>query len=359
MKIKDICIYAPKSNIKAGDAEADGQYIFFTSSEDENKRYREYQFDSEAIIMGTGGNATLHYCNGKFAVSTDCVVLLPNNQIRCKYLYYFFLANLSILEAGFKGAGLKHTNKGYIGNIEIKLPSLEEQDGVIRVLDQTFDVIRLRNQELSLLDDLVKSRFVEMFGDLKVNSKGWTFSPLSKVCDIRDGTHDSPKYVKNGYPLMTSKNFANGKVDFTGANLISENDFMAINKRSKVDVGDIVMPMIGTIGHPVIINTEKQFAIKNVALIKFTNSNISNIFVKAILDSDYFLNIVKSKNRGNTQKFIALNDIRNICVPNVPIVLQNEFSAFVTQVDQTKSVMQKVLDKAQLLFDSLMQKYFG
>ena len=93
--------------------------MFFTSSEDESKRYSDYQFDGEGIIMGTGGNATLHYYNGKYAVSTDCIVLLPDNRIKCKYLYYFLLANKSLLEAGFKGAGLKHTNKKYIGSIEI------------------------------------------------------------------------------------------------------------------------------------------------------------------------------------------------------------------------------------------------
>ena len=177
-----------------------------------------------------------------------------------------------------------------------------------------------------------------MFGDLQKNPKGWSFSPLCVVCDVRDGTHDSPRYYDEGYPLMTSKNFTNGEVDFSGANLISQADFDAINKRSKVAVGDIVMPMIGTIGHPVIIDTEKPFAIKNVALIKFGTRKISNIFVKAILDSDYFAEIIKSKNRGNTQKFIALGDIRKVGIPDVPLELQNEFARFVEQTDKSKNV---------------------
>ena len=87
MKIKDLCSYAPKSRIKAGEAVDNAKYLFFTSSVDENKRYTDFQFDKEAIIMGTGGNATLHYHNGKFSVSTDCLVLLPDPQIKCKYLY--------------------------------------------------------------------------------------------------------------------------------------------------------------------------------------------------------------------------------------------------------------------------------
>ena len=114
MKIGDLCTYASKSSIKAGEAINNGKYMFFTSGTDENKRYSDYQLDCEAIIMGTGGNATLHYYNGKFSTSTDCVVLIPNEYIRCKYLYYFFLYNINVLENGFKGAGLKHTNKNYM-----------------------------------------------------------------------------------------------------------------------------------------------------------------------------------------------------------------------------------------------------
>lgn len=161
--------------------------------------------------------------------------------------------------------------------------------------------------------------------------------PLGKVCDVRDGTHDSPKYCSEGYPLLTSKNFTDGGVDFKGANFISEKDYFAINQRSKVDVGDIVMPMIGTIGHPVIIDTQKPFAIKNVALIKFAKSKFLNVFIRAILDSDYFSAIITSKNRGNTQKFIALGDIRAIEIPQVPYEIQKQFARFIEQTDKSKN----------------------
>ena len=136
MKIKDLCSYAPKSRIKAGEAVENAKYLFFTSSADENKRYTDFQFDKEAIIMGTGGNATLHYYNGKFSVSTDCLVLFPNSKIKCKYLYYFFKSHMSVLEAGFKGAGLKHTNKKYIEEINIsKVPDLSIQEKIVGLTD--------------------------------------------------------------------------------------------------------------------------------------------------------------------------------------------------------------------------------
>ena len=169
MIIGDLCKYAPKSSIKAGEAEIDGKYMFFTSSTDENKRYSDFQLDCEGIIMGTGGNATLHYYNGKFSTSTDCVVLLPNDKIRCKYLYYFFLHNMPLLQAGFKGAGLKHTNKNYINNITISsLPTIQTQDETINVLDKVSNIISSHQQQLQKLDDLVKSRFIEQLDELEV-----------------------------------------------------------------------------------------------------------------------------------------------------------------------------------------------
>ena len=105
VRIDDICTYAAKSGIKVGEATKDGQYMFFTSSEDESKRYTDYQYDGEGIIMGTGGNATLHYYHGKYAVSTDCIVLKPDDRIRCKYLYYFFRANMPNSRGRFQRSG--------------------------------------------------------------------------------------------------------------------------------------------------------------------------------------------------------------------------------------------------------------
>lgn len=189
---------------------------------------------------------------------------------------------------------------------------------------------------LNIFRAIAKSRFVEMFGNLTNNDKGWSFVELASVCDVRDGTHDSPKYCEDGYPLMTSKNFSQGFADFSSAKFISKDDFDAINKRSKVDVGDIVMPMIGTIGHPVIVDTNRLFAIKNVALLKMNNAGINRTVLKCLLESDYFSQVVESHNRGATQRFISLNNIRGLEIPVIPIYLQQEFADFVFQVDKLR-----------------------
>lgn len=251
-------------------------------------------------------------------------------------------------------------NKTQFSNIQICLPLIEEQNKVVTNLDMINEIINKRQQQLKKLDELVKSRFIEMFGDTVLNPYNWKKDLLGMVCDVRDGTHDSPQYYEIGYPLVTSKNVTAGIIDLSDCSLISEEDYNKINERSKVDIGDIIMPMIGTVGKPVIVNVEPNFAIKNVSLIKFKKeSKVLNIYIRAFLQSDYFDDAVLSKLRGGTQKFISLGDIRNLEVLMPPIELQNEFADFVKQTDKSKLEIQKSLDKLEILKKSLMQQYFG
>lgn len=313
--------------------------------------------DYIGIVKDGAGVGRAMLLPARSSVIGTMLYLIPNEKINIKYLYYALIKMRLAKYA--TGATIPHIYFKDFKEERFYLPDFAQQQQVVSIFDAIEGVIQKRKQQLEKLDLLVKAKFYGMFGDLRKNTKRWTFLPLSSVCDVRDGTHDSPKYHESGYPLLTSKNFTNGEIDFTSANFISQADFDAINKRSKVDVGDIVMPMIGTIGHPVIIDTATPFAIKNVALIKFGASKLSNAFVRAILDSNYFVDFINSKNRGNTQKFIALSDIRSVEIPNVPTDLQKEFARFVERTEKIKIKIKQSLEKLELLKQSLLQKYFG
>ena len=118
------------------------------------------------------------------------------------------------------------------------------------------------------------------------------------------------------------------------------------------------MPMIGTIGNPIIVKKEREFAIKNVALIKFNKTNISNIYINVLLKSPYFYYITKKSNRGGTQKFIALKDIRNLPIPVPPNNLQLKFAEIVKKIESMKERQKKSTEDISQLFDALMQKTF-
>lgn len=177
---------------------------------------------------------------------------------------------------------------------------------------------------------------------------------LCEVCDVRDGTHDSPKYIEQGYPLVTSKNITDGQLDLSTVNFITEEDYNKINERSNVDEGDIIMPMIGTIGNPYLVEKYCDFAIKNVALIKFNTDKVTNRFVWYLLKSDAFKRYVKSKNKGGTQKFLALKDIREIDIPELSIEKQEDI---ILKLDKVSNII--ALCKQQLIqLDNLIKSRF-
>jgi len=294
------------------------------------------------------------YCNQGFKN------LICSDKINPRYLYWFLTCNTEYLNSLGRGATFKEISKEIVANIEIPLPSVEQQISIAEKFEKLSELIALRKEQLAKLEQLVKSRFIELFGDTILNPFGWEKDSLGTVCDVRDGTHDSPTYYEIGYPLVTSKNVTGGKIDLTDCSFICEEDFNKINERSKVDIGDIIMPMIGTVGKPVIVDMEPNFAIKNVALIKFkADSRVLNIYIRALLQSDYFDDVVLSKVRGGTQKFISLGDIRKLEILVPPMELQNQFAAFVKQTDKSKVAIQESLEKLETLKKALMQKYFG
>ena len=147
--------------------------------------------------------------------------------------------------------------------------------------------------------------------------ENWEWCKAQDYMDIRDGTHDSPKYVDKGYPLVTSKNLVNGKIDFSTCSFITKEDHDAISKRSAVDDGDILYAMIGTIGNPVIVEKKHEFSIKNVALFKFKNKNVFNKYIYHFLNSEITKRQFSSNSRGGTQQFVSLKNIRELKISNV------------------------------------------
>ena len=168
--------------------------------------------------------------------------------------------------------------------------------------------------------------------------KGWEWVRFSQVLDVRDGTHDTPKYVEKGVPLITSKNINGKEIDFDNVKYISMQDHIEISKRSNVDNGDILFAMIGSIGNPVIVNKKEEFSIKNVALFKFYKKNcVNNKFLY------YYLllaqNDMKSNSKGAVQSFVSLKILREYIFP-------------LPSVEEQLRIVQKV-DKIMAYLDEL------
>jgi type I restriction enzyme S subunit len=348
--------------LDANASSENGKYPFFTCSKD-TLRIDSYSYDCECVLVAGNGDLNVKYYKGKFDAYQRTYIIEDNSDGRLyiPYLYYYLDLYVEELRKQSIGGVIKYIKLGNLTDAIINLPSIETQKEIVKILDKSRKIIENKNMQLEEYDKLIKSRFVEMFGDPITNNKGWDVKDLNEITDVRDGTHDSPKYVDIGYPFVTSKNLVNGNIDFSTCQLISKDDLEKINQRSFVDDGDILMPMIGTIGGAIIVKKDRDFAIKNVALIKFNkeNSIVDRKFILNVLNSDSMNEFFNSIKKGGTQNFISLGLIRKIPTIIPPLKLQNEFALFVEQVDKLKFAVQKSLDETQTLFDSLMQKYFG
>lgn len=348
----------------------DGSFIpqkFAHISDECNEKLKRSQLQENDILFSIAGaiGRTAIVTKDALPANTNqalSIIRIPPNTINYQYLICVLQSHIVAEQFEKQKQGVAQLNLSLknIADLKIPLVSKEKQLEVVEHNNKIESLILSCKQQIIKLDELVKARFVELFGDTIVNPFDWEKDSLGAVCDVRDGTHDSPKYYETGYPLVTSKNVTGGKIDLTDCSLICEEDFNKINERSKVDIGDIIMPMIGTVGKPVIVDIEPNFAIKNVALIKFkADSRVLNIYIRALLQSDYFDDAVLSKVRGGTQKFISLGDIRKLEVLVPPMELQNQFAVFVKQTDKSKFEVQQSLKKLETLKKSLMQQYFG
>lgn len=184
----------------------------------------------------------------------------------------------------------------------------------------------------------------------------WSYTGLKEIKDVRDGTHSSPQYIDNGYPLVTSKNLTDSGLNLNDVSLISESDYDEINKRSKVEVGDILLGLIGTIGKPVLVDSD-GFAIKNVGLIK-NGGEIQNQFLLQYLKTNLFNKYIQIEMAGNTQKFLGLETLRNTKVPLPSPAEQSAIGSLFSTLDTLLASYKDNLANYQALKATMLSKMF-
>lgn len=182
----------------------------------------------------------------------------------------------------------------------------------------------------------------------------WDTMSLKYICDVRDGTHDTPQYVyesDNSYPLVTSKDISNGNINFESAKFISEEDYLNISKRSNVNFGDLLMPMIGTIGGSVLVETYRKFTIKNVAL--FKDGQFCAKWLKYFLDSELSKIQFELEKNGGVQDFVGLTTLRNLIILKLPL---KEQTAIAHYLDTKLGEIDALIDKQQTLLEKLAEQ---
>lgn len=362
IELKQVLYPQPKSKIKAGDGKAKGKYKFFTSSPIQSKYVDEANYTQPSLIFGTGGNASVHYCDEPFSTSTDCLVMYGKSKIELETIYNYLKANIEILENGFKGAGLKHISKDYILAIEIDLPSEVIQLEFLqknRIID---DLIEAKQTQLRLNDDLVKSRFIEMFGDQRTNPFGWEIVTIGDIAtEVRYGT-SRPAVEGGKYPYLRMNNLTyEGYLDLTDLKYIDIPD----NEIEKCVVrnGDVLFNRTNSIelvGKTCVYNLDCDMIIAGYIIRVRIDERMLPIVLSNYLNSTVLKEQLRSMAKGAVnQANINAQELQSILIYLPPIELQEQFATFVEQVDKSKFEIQQSLEKLEILKKSLMQQYFG
>jgi type I restriction enzyme S subunit len=182
----------------------------------------------------------------------------------------------------------------------------------------------------------------------------WDIGSLGVICDVRDGTHESPHFFEDGVPFVTSKNIVNGHLDLENVSYISKSDAVEFDKRSKVDRNDILLSMIGTIGSAVLVECEPSFCIKNVALLK--PRKISPKFLTHLIASPIFQKYLADNLDGGIQKFISLGTLRQLSIPLPDEPEQRAIATALSDVDGLIESLEQLIAKKRDLKQAAMQQ---
>jgi type I restriction enzyme, S subunit len=297
--------------------------------------------------------------------STEIFPFKPNAELSREFLQYWFFQDAIIAEinATCTGARMPRANMTEVLRFEFSFPPISEQQRIVSILDKAFDGIATAkaNAEKNLQNAraLFESHLQSVFTQ---RGNGWEEKKLGEVYDVRDGTHDSPKYHSTGYPLITSKNLKRDGLSFDRVNLINEHDYIKINQRSAVHKGDVLFAMIGTIGNPTLVKIKPNFAIKNVALFKIPTGQ-SGAFLKHYLASGWVISKMMKESKGTTQKFVGLGYLRDFPI-NVPPLAQqlqvvDDLDELSHETQRLESIYQQKLFALEELKKSLLHQAFS
>jgi type I restriction enzyme S subunit len=371
-KFKNLFGFAPKSSIKAGDGLEKGNFPFYTSSQKLTKRIDREQHFEEALIFGTGGIASVHFADEPFSTSTDCLVAISiNKEIKTKFVYYYLFGNIYLLERGFKGAGLKHISKRYIENLDIPILPIETQNKIVAILDKASSLIKRREENIELLNELLKSAFLKMFGKQNPLFDSWEEVEVQSLAKSKKGSMRTGPF---GSSLKHEEFNEAGEVAVLGIDNAVDNVFRWGKKRFLTQAKyekfkqytvyprDVIITIMGTVGRSAVIPIDigKAINTKHLAAITLDETKCNPYYLAYSVHSNPFVAYqMKSKSRGAIMDGFNLGLIKRLKLKATPIDLQNKFEEIF--LEYGAALEQLNISKSQLenLLSSVLQKVFN
>ena len=383
-KLKDLSL----TNLEYGSGAAtipyDGKtrYVRITDIDDQGKLSSDFVSpssiddkyilnDGDILFARTGATVgksfRYHTSDGRCLYAGFLIRVVPNQLlVRPDYLWFFTKSPKykTFVQNSMKVVAQPNINAKQYGDLELYVPSLNEQDSIISIFSTIKATIELRQQQLQALDDLVKARFVEMFGDPIVNPKGYPIVPISDLFDVGSSKRVfESEWRSEGVPFYRAREIVKlSKDGFVDNDLFIEEGLYEKYK-AKYGVpkaGDMMVTGVGTLGICYIVQPNDRFYFKDGNTLWFKNKGLCNVrFIMEQYNTDFVRGQIEANANVSTVGTYTITNANNTMILLPSIEEQNEFDSFVSQVDKSKVVVQKALDEAQVLFDSLMQQYFG
>ena len=305
------------------------------------------------------------YCNQGFKN------LICSDVISNKYLYWYLKSKTTYLNSLGRGATFKELSKKILAEVELEVPHIKRQNEIVQKLERLCSIKKKRLEQLQKLDELIQARFVEMFGDPVENPKRYYVATLQEliakgyITYHLDGNHGgnypkSEEFVDKGVPYISANCIVNGRIDFSKAK------YLTPKRASKLRKGiaqneDVLFAHNATVGPTVVLHTDEEKVILGTSLTAYrcNKNKVMPNYLKAYMLSDGFVRQYWGEMKQTTRNQVPITTQKKYLFLVPPIDLQNQFADFVNQVHKSKVEIQKALEKTQLLFDSLMQQYFG
>ena len=300
----------------------------------------DYIFDDELVLLAEdGGNfgskdkPIAYLVSGKCWINNHAHVLKPKEGLDVNYLCYSLM--FYDVTGLVNGATRQKLTQADMRKMEIPFPPLDEQRKIAAVLDKVSDLIAKRRRQLEKLDEMVKSRFIELFGDTPDNEKQ-TMADICKI--ITDGTHQPPRFTSTGVPFLFVSNIVTNEIHYDAEKFISEETYAELTKRTPIAIGDILLSTVGSYGHPAIVKSDKPFCFqRHIAYLKPNADMVNSEYLRSAILSADVQRQIDERVKGIAQKTLNLSEIRKLRLPVPPIDQQGQFAAFVAQTDKSKS----------------------
>ena len=339
VKLKDITKFSKGTQINGKNLIDDGAYSYLNGGINPSGKWNEFNVAENTVTISEGGNSSgyVNYMNEAFWCGAHCYYLYdgPKNS---KYLYYALKSQQERLFRIRSGACMPNIKKSDLGNFIIEYEEDEtRQEEVVKVLEKCELLIEDYNKKLALLDEAVRARFVEMFGDLKVNDKGWKYYKLDELTElITDGEHATPKRTTQGIYLLSARNVLNHQLSLEDVDYIDYDEFSRISRRIIPREGDVLISCSGSIGRCCVVPKNIKFQmVRSIALLRF-KSNINPVFAEYMITSDYLQDQINKSKTASSQANLFQGKIKSLKGVVPPLELQNQFASFVEEIDKSR-----------------------